>query len=413
MIVEQKVPSPGESISEVVIARWLKKDGEYVEKDDELCEIDSDKATLTVNADEAGAFKSLAAEGDTVKVGSVICTIDTAAAKPAATEKTEAPKPKAEEKKTEEKPVKAENSTSYAAGTPSPAAKKIMDENNVSASQVSATGKDGRITKSDVQNLLASGFTAPAKLSGSFSASRDVERQKMTPLRKKLSQRLVSVKNETAMLTTFNEVDMSAIMEIRKKYKDKFFEKHNVGVGFMSFFTKAVTEALQHFPAVNAMIDGEEIVYHKYADIGIAVSAPKGLVVPVVRNAQEMSLAQIEQEIKKLAVKARDNKITLEDMSGGTFTITNGGVFGSMMSTPIINPPQSAILGMHNVVERPMAINGKVEIRPIMYVALSYDHRIIDGRESVGFLVKVKEMLENPHKMLFGGKDPDQILLGL
>lgn len=413
MIVEQKVPSPGESISEVVIARWLKKDGEYVEKDDELCEIDSDKATLTVNADEAGAFKSLAAEGDTVKVGSVICTIDTTAAKPAASEKVE--QPKAEEKKAEQKPVKVEASktASYAAGTPSPAANKLMNENNISSSQVTATGKDGRITKSDVQNLLASGFTAPAKHSGSFSANRDVDRQKMTPLRKKLSQRLVSVKNETAMLTTFNEVDMSAIMEIRKKYKDKFFEKHNVGVGFMSFFTKAVTEALQHFPAVNAMIDGEEIVYHKYADIGIAVSAPKGLVVPVVRNAQEMSLAQIEQEIKNLAVKARDNKITLEDMSGGTFTITNGGVFGSMMSTPIINPPQSAILGMHNVVERPMAINGKVEIRPIMYVALSYDHRIIDGRESVGFLVKVKEMLENPHKMLFGGKDPDQILLGL
>jgi 2-oxoglutarate dehydrogenase E2 component (dihydrolipoamide succinyltransferase) len=415
MIVEQKVPSPGESISEVVIARWLKKDGDYVEKDDELCEIDSDKATLTVNADEAGAFKALAAEGDTVTVGSVICTIDTAAAKPAAAEKAEEPKPKAEEKKAEEKPVKVEasNTTSYAAGTPSPAAKKIMDENNVSASQVSATGKDGRITKSDVQNLLANGFVAPAKSANSFSSSRETDRQKMTPLRKKLSQRLVSVKNETAMLTTFNEVDMSAIMEIRKKYKDKFFEKHNVGVGFMSFFTKAVTEALQLFPAVNAMIDGEEIVYHKYADIGIAVSAPKGLVVPVVRNAQELSLAQIEQEIKNLAVKARDNKITLEDMSGGTFTITNGGVFGSMMSTPIINPPQSAILGMHNVVERPMAINGKVEIRPIMYVALSYDHRIIDGRESVGFLVKVKEMLENPHKMLFGGKDPDQILLGL
>jgi 2-oxoglutarate dehydrogenase E2 component (dihydrolipoamide succinyltransferase) len=416
MIVEQKVPSPGESISEVVIARWLKKDGEYVEKDDELCEIDSDKATLTVNADEAGAFKPLAAEGDTVKVGSVICTIDTTAAKPATAENVEEPKPKkAEEKKAEEKPVKVEasNTTSYAAGTPSPAAKKIMDENNISSSQVSATGKDGRITKSDVQNLMASGFEAPAKSQNSFSNSREVDRQKMTPLRKKLSQRLVSVKNETAMLTTFNEVDMNAIMEIRKKYKDKFFEKYNVGVGFMSFFTKAVTEALQHFPAVNAMIDGEEIVYHKYADIGIAVSAPKGLVVPVVRNAQEMSLAQIEQEIKKLAVKARDNKITLEDMSGGTFTITNGGVFGSMMSTPIINPPQSAILGMHNVVERPMAINGKVEIRPIMYVALSYDHRIIDGRESVGFLVKVKEMLENPHKMLFGGKDPDQILLGL
>jgi len=415
MIVEQKVPSPGESISEVVIARWLKKDGEYVEKDDELCEIDSDKATLTVNADEAGAFKALAAEGDTVKVGSVICTVDTSAAKPAAETKVEEEKPKAEEKKVEEKPAKVEasNSTSYAAGTASPAAKKIMDENNVSSSQINATGRDGRITKSDVQNHLASGFTAPTKSQNSFSSNRDVDRQKMTPLRKKLSQRLVSVKNETAMLTTFNEVDMSAIMEIRKKYKDKFLEKHSVGVGFMSFFTKAVTEALQLFPAVNAMIDGEEIVYHKYADIGIAVSAPKGLVVPVVRNAQELSLAQIEQEIKKLAVKARDNKITLDDMSGGTFTITNGGIFGSMMSTPIINPPQSAILGMHNVVDRPIAINGKVEIRPIMYVALSYDHRIIDGKESVGFLVKVKEMLEQPHKMLFGGKDPDQILLGL
>lgn len=415
MIIEQKVPSPGESISEVVIARWLKKDGDYVEKDDELCEIDSDKATLTVNAEDSGVFKPLAAEGDTVKVGSIVCTIDTSATKPKTSEtpKVESPKPEVPKKQEEAKIEKSDDNDkkSYASGTPSPAAKKIMDENNINPSQVNATGRDGRITKSDIQNLLSSGFIAPSN--DSFSLDRSLDRQKMTPLRKKLSQRLVSVKNETAMLTTFNEVDMSAIMDLRKKYKDKFSEKHGVGVGFMSFFTKAVTEALKLFPAVNAMIDGEEIVYHKYADIGIAVSAPKGLVVPVIRNAEQLSLAQIEQTIKNLALKARDNKITLEEMSGGTFTITNGGVFGSMLSTPIINPPQSAILGMHNVVERPVAVNGKVEIRPIMYVALSYDHRIIDGRESVGFLVKVKEMLEQPHKMLFGGKDPAEILLGL
>jgi 2-oxoglutarate dehydrogenase E2 component (dihydrolipoamide succinyltransferase) len=407
-IVEMKVPSPGESITEVVIARWLKKDGEYVEKDEEVAEVDSDKATLTINAEESGAIKILAAEGDTVKVGQVVCSVDTSV-------KGES-KPKAEAKKevvkeTATPVVVATKSDSYATGTPSPAAKKLMDENNVPANKVGATGKDGRITKGDVLHTLANGFDSSS--TSGWGGSRDTDRAKMTPLRKKLAQRLVSVKNETAMLTTFNEVDMSAIYAMRVKYKEKFKEVHGTNLGFMSFFTKAVTEALNLFPAVNAMIDGEEIVYHKYADIGIAVSAPKGLVVPVVRNAEQLSLAGIETAIKNLALKARDNKITLEDMSGGTFTITNGGVFGSMMSTPIINPPQSAILGMHNVVDRPVAVNGQVVIRPMMYVALSYDHRIIDGRESVGFLVKVKEMLENPTKMLFGGKDPNEIVLGL
>ena len=416
-IVEMKVPSPGESITEVVIARWLKKDGDYVEKDEEVAEIDSDKATLTINAEESGAVKILAAEGDTVKVGQVVFSIDTSVkgeSKPKAEAKEDKKEaPKAEVKKeTAKEPVKeAAKNESYASGTPSPAAKKLMDENKVPAAKLNGTGKDGRITKGDVLNAMASGFDSSS--AAAWGGSRDTDRSKMSPLRKKLAQRLVSVKNETAMLTTFNEVDMSAIYALRAKYKDKFKEVHGTNLGFMSFFTKAVTEALNHFPAVNAMIDGDEIVYHKYADIGIAVSAPKGLVVPVVRNAEQMSLAEIETAIKNLAVKARDNKITLEDMSGGTFTITNGGVFGSMMSTPIINPPQSAILGMHNVVERPVAVNGQVVIRPMMYVALSYDHRIIDGRESVGFLVKVKEMLENPVKMLFGGKDPNEIVLGL
>ncbi|MFL5765853.1 MAG: 2-oxoglutarate dehydrogenase complex dihydrolipoyllysine-residue succinyltransferase [Bacteroidia bacterium] len=417
MIIEMKVPSPGESITEVVIARWLKKDGEYVEKDEEVAEIDSDKATLTVNAEDSGAVKLLAAEGDTVKVGQVIFTIDNSVkgeSKPKA-EKKEAVKAEAktEPKKEERKaPVKeTAKSDSYASGTPSPAAKKLMDENNVPAGKLNGTGKDGRITKGDVLQALSGGFDSSS--AAAWGGSRDTDRSKMSALRKKLAQRLVAVKNETAMLTTFNEVDMSAIYALRAKYKDKFKEVHGANLGFMSFFTKAVTEALNHFPAVNAMIDGDEIVYHKYADIGIAVSAPKGLVVPVLRNAEQMSLAQIETGIKNLAVKARENKITLEDMTGGTFTITNGGVFGSMMSTPIINPPQSAILGMHNVVDRPVAVNGQVVIRPMMYVALSYDHRIIDGRESVGFLVKVKEMLENPSKMLFGGKDPNEIVLGL
>jgi 2-oxoglutarate dehydrogenase E2 component (dihydrolipoamide succinyltransferase) len=408
--IEMKVPSPGESITEVVIARWLKKDGEYVEKDEEVAEVDSDKATLTINAEESGAIKLLAVEGDTVKVGQVVCSIDTSVK---GEKKAEVAAPKAEVKVEAKKEVvkEAVKADSYASGTPSPAAKKLMDENKVPANKVAASGKDGRITKGDVLHALSAGFDSSA--TSGWGGSRDTDRTKMTPLRKKLAQRLVSVKNETAMLTTFNEVDMSAIYAMRAKYKDKFKEVHGTNLGFMSFFTKAVTEALNLYPAVNAMIDGEEIVYHKYADIGIAVSAPKGLVVPVVRNAEQMSLAEIETAIKNLAIKARDNKITLEDMSGGTFTITNGGVFGSMMSTPIINPPQSAILGMHNVVERPVAVNGQVVIRPMMYVALSYDHRIIDGRESVGFLVKVKEMLENPTKMLFGGKDPSEVVLGL
>lgn len=413
-VIEMKVPSPGESITEVVIARWLKKDGDFVEKDEEIAEIDSDKATLTINAEDAGVVKLLAAEGDTVKVGQVICSVDNSVKGEIKKEKAVAAPVKKEEVKQEGKKevvketVKADG---YAAGTPSPAAKKILEENKIPASKLNGSGKDGRITKGDALTALAGGFDASS--TAGWGGSRDSERQKMTALRKKLAQRLVSVKNETAMLTTFNEVDMSAIYAMRVKYKDKFKEVYGTNLGFMSFFTKAVTEALNLFPAVNAMIDGEEIVYHKYADIGIAVSAPKGLVVPVVRNAEKMSLAEIETAIKNLAVKARDNKITLEDMNGGTFTITNGGVFGSMMSTPIINPPQSAILGMHNVVERPVALNGQVVIRPMMYVALSYDHRIIDGRESVGFLVKVKEMLENPAKMLFGGKDPNEVVLGL
>lgn len=418
-IIELKVPSPGESITEVIIAKWVKNTGDVVEKDEVLAEVDSDKATLTLNAPEAGKIEVLVAEGDTVKVGQVVVKINDAF-KPEA--KKEAPKPevkveaKAEIKK-EEVVAKQEAPAakqSYASGTPSPAAAKLLAENNLSASQLNGSGKDGRITKQDVLAALSNGLPTAAKvLSNSWQGGRDKDRTKMTSLRKTVAKRLVAVKNETAMLTTFNEIDMSGIYAIRARYKDKFKEVHGNNIGFMSFFTKAVTEALYHFPAVNAMIDGDEIVYNKYCDIGIAVSAPKGLMVPVLRNAELMSLAQIEGGIKELALKARDGKLTIPDMEGGTFTITNGGVFGSMMSTPIINPPQSAILGMHNVVERPMAVNGQVLIRPMMYVALSYDHRIIDGRESVGFLVKVKEMLENPTRMLFGGKNPEEVLLGL
>jgi 2-oxoglutarate dehydrogenase E2 component (dihydrolipoamide succinyltransferase) len=408
MIIDLKVPSPGESINEVEIANWLKQEGDYVEKDEELCEIDSDKATLTINAEASGKLSIKVTAGTTVTVGDVIATIDTSAegAPKVAKAKTEAaPVPVA---KLEEKPAAAPASASYATGTPSPAAAKIMTENNIKSNDVKGSGPAGRITKGDVTALLASGFGGKTS-----EGNRSLKREKMTTLRKKISQRLVSVKNETAMLTTFNEVDMSAIMELRKLYKDKFKEVHGVGVGFMSFFTKAVTIALESFPAVNAMIDGEEIVYHNYCDVGIAVSTPKGLMVPVIRNAETQSLADIERNIGAMAVKARDGKITVDDMTGGTFTITNGGVFGSMLSTPIINPPQSAILGMHNIVERPMAVNGQVVIRPIMYVALSYDHRIIDGRESVGFLVKVKELLENPKRMLFNGKKGEEVLLGL
>lgn len=409
MIIDLKVPSPGESINEVEIANWLKQEGDYVEKDEELCEIDSDKATLTINAEASGKLSIKVTAGTTVSVGDVIATIDTSAegAPKVAKAKTEsAPAPAA---KLEEKPAAtAASAPSYATGTPSPAAAKIMTENNIKSNDVKGSGPSGRITKGDVNALLAAGFGGKTA-----EGNRSLKREKMTTLRKKISQRLVSVKNETAMLTTFNEVDMSAIMELRKLYKDKFKEVHGVGIGFMSFFTKAVTIALESFPAVNAMIDGEEIVYHNYCDVGIAVSTPKGLMVPVIRNAETQSLADIERNIGAMAVKARDGKITVDDMTGGTFTITNGGVFGSMLSTPIINPPQSAILGMHNIVERPMAVNGQVVIRPIMYVALSYDHRIIDGRESVGFLVKVKELLENPKRMLFNGKKGEEVLLGL
>jgi len=411
-IIEHKVPSPGESITEVQIARWIKQDGDYVEKDDELCEIDSDKATLTINAEENGQLKILAKEGDTVKVGQVVCSVDSSV-KGEAKSKKEIAKVEAKKETVKEavpNPLPVAKDKSYASGHPSPSAKKLMDENGIQPGQMNGSGKDGRITKSDVEKAMASGFNFNKP---SFGGTREQERKKMSMLRKKVAQRLVSVKNETAMLTTFNEVDMKPVMDLRKKYKDKFAETHGIGLGFMSFFTKACTVALQHFPAVNGYIDGEEIVYNNYCDIGIAVSAPKGLMVPVLRNAEMMGLADIEKGIKDLAVKARDGKLSIEEMTGGTFTITNGGVFGSMLSTPIINPPQSAILGMHNIVERPVAIDGRVEIRPIMYVALSYDHRIIDGKESVSFLVKVKEMLENPSKMLFNGKDPQEVVLGL
>lgn len=421
-VLEMKVPSPGESISEVEIAQWLVSDGDYVEKDQAIAEVDSDKATLELPAEESGIITLKAEEGDTVAVGQVVCLIDTSAEKPddfvsaneevvVETAAKEDEKPAAKESKVPSpdpvKPVKE----SYASKTPSPAASKIMAENGISPNQINGTGKDGRITKQDVLAAMAGGFDASAAVG--WGGTRDQRREKMKMLRRKIAERLVSVKNETAMLTTFNEVDMKPIMDIRKKYKAKFAEHHEVNLGFMSFFTKAVTEALNLYPAVNAQIDGNEMIFHDYADIGIAVSSPKGLMVPVVRNAEQMSLAEIEREIKRLAIRAREGKITPDEMTGGTFTITNGGVFGSMMSTPIINPPQSAILGMHNIVERPVAIDGKVEIRPMMYLALSYDHRIIDGRESVGFLVKVKEMLENPERMIFGSKDPMEILLGL
>lgn len=416
-MLEMKVPSPGESISEVEIAQWLVNDGDYVEKDQAIAEVDSDKATLELPAEQSGVITLKAAEGDVVKVGQVVCLIDTTAAKPAGTaapkveQKTEVPKAVPEPVVVAPNPDPIKKEISYASGIPSPAAAKIMSENGISSKHVSGTGKDGRITKQDVVNAMSAGFATDS--AQGWGGTRNQNREKMSMLRRKIAERLVAVKNETAMLTTFNEVDMKPIMDIRTKYKDKFAKHHEVNLGFMSFFTKAVTEALKLYPAVNAQIDGQEVVFHDYADIGIAVSSPKGLMVPVVRNAEQMSLAEIEREIKRLAIKARDGKIAPDDMTGGTFTITNGGVFGSMLSTPIINPPQSAILGMHNVVERPVAVNGKVEIRPIMYVALSYDHRVIDGKESVGFLVKVKEMLENPERMIFGAKDPMEVLLGL
>lgn len=421
-VIEMKVPSPGESISEVEIATWLVEDGDYVEKDQAIAEVDSDKATLELPAEASGTVTLKAEEGDAVEVGAVVCLIDTSAERPEgsdAPEKSEEEEessskdePKEETEKPNPNPAPSnEQKETYATGHASPAAKKVMAENGVKSNQVSGTGKDGRITKQDVLEAMSAGFSAEA--AAGWGGTRDKSNKKMSMLRRKVAERLVAVKNETAMLTTFNEVDMKPIMDIRAKYKQYFKEHHEVNLGFMSFFTKAVTEALNLFPTVNAQIEGKEMIMHNYADIGIAVSSPKGLMVPVVRNAEQMNLAEIEREIKRLAIKARDGKISPDEMTGGTFTITNGGVFGSMLSTPIINPPQSAILGMHNIVERPVVVDGEVVVRPIMYVALSYDHRIIDGKESVSFLVKVKEMLENPEKMIFGGKDPVEVLLGL
>ncbi|MCM4173852.1 2-oxoglutarate dehydrogenase complex dihydrolipoyllysine-residue succinyltransferase [Arenibacter sp. TNZ] len=396
MILEMKVPSPGESITEVEIAEWLVSDGDYVEKDQAIAEVDSDKATLELPAEESGIITLKAEVGDAVAVGSVVCLIDTSASKPEGAAKSEEKpaekKPEVKEvaeKKTEAKPEK----TSYASGSASPAAKKILAEKELDAGSIKGTGKDGRITKEDAVKAVPSMGTPTG-------GSRGESRSKLSMLRRKVAERLVSAKNETAMLTTFNEVDMSAIFKLRNQYKEDFKEKHNVGLGFMSFFTKAVIRALQMYPSVNSMIDGKEMISFDFCDISIAVSGPKGLMVPVIRNAENLTFRGVESEVKRLAIRAREGEITVDEMTGGTFTITNGGVFGSMLSTPIINPPQSAILGMHNIVERPIARDGAIAIAPIMYVALSYDHRIIDGKESVGFLVAVKEALENPEELL-------------
>ena len=396
MILEMKVPSPGESIKEVEIATWLVKDGDYVEKDQAIAEVDSDKATLELPAEASGIITLKAEEGDAVAVGAVVCLIDTSAAKPsgAAPAAVEAPKAEVKAEAPKAAPVAAAPVATYASGTPSPAARKILDEKNIAPASVTGTGKDGRITKDDAVNAVPSMGTPTG-------GSRGTERTKLSMLRRKVAERLVAAKNETAMLTTFNEVNMTPINLIRNEYKDAFKAKHGgIGLGYMSFFTKAVTRALKLFPDVNSMMDGDHKIAFDFCDISIAVSGPKGLMVPVVRNAENLTFRGVEADIKRLALKARDGQITVDDMTGGTFTITNGGVFGSMLSTPIINPPQSGILGMHNIIERPIAVNGKVEIHPMMYVALSYDHRIIDGRESVGFLVAVKEALENPLELL-------------
>ncbi len=398
-----KVPSPGESITEVEIATWLVQDGDYVEKDQAIAEVDSDKATLELPAEASGIITLKAEEGDAVAVGAVVCLIDTSAAKP---DGGSSEAPKAEEKVEEKKP-EAPKATpvaekTYASQTPSPAAKKILDEKNIDPSSITGTGKDGRITKDDAVNAVPSMGTPTG-------GNRGSEKSKLSMLRRKVAERLVSAKNETAMLTTFNEVDMTAIYDLRNQYKEEFKNKHGVGLGFMSFFTKAVTRALQLYPDVNSMIDGDYKVAYDFCDISVAVSGPKGLMVPVMRNAENLSFRGVEAEIKRLAIRARDGQITVDEMTGGTFTISNGGVFGSMLSTPIINPPQSGILGMHNVVERAIVKNGQIVIAPVMYVALSYDHRIIDGRESVGFLVAVKEALENPTELLMNN-DPKKAL---
>ena len=393
MILEMKVPSPGESITEVEIAEWLVQDGDYVEKDQAIAEVDSDKATLELPAEASGTITLKAEEGDAVEVGAVVCLIDTSAAKPKSGDTpAKIEKKEATPKNEEPKPITAETKT-YATGTASPAAKKILAEKGMETSAVSGTGKDGRITKDDAVNAVPSMGTPTG-------GNRGTSRSKMSMLRRKVAERLVEAKNTTAMLTTFNEVNMTPIFELRKQYKENFKAKHGVSLGFMSFFSLAVVRALKMYPAVNSMIDGKEMLSYDFVDISIAVSGPKGLMVPVIRNAENLSFRGIESEVKRLAIRARDGKITVDEMTGGTFTISNGGVFGSMLSTPIINPPQSGILGMHNIIQRPIAVDGKVEIHPMMYVALSYDHRIIDGKESVGFLVAVKEALENPIELL-------------
>ncbi|WP_158798300.1 2-oxoglutarate dehydrogenase complex dihydrolipoyllysine-residue succinyltransferase [Pedobacter sp. L105] len=409
MSLEIKVPPVGESITEVVLSQWLKHDGDTVEMDEVIAELESDKATFELTAEKAGTLKTIANEGDTLAIGAVVCSIEEggAAAPIVAAAPVEEKALVAADKQAA--PVAEKSGDSYATGTPSPAAGKILAEKGVDAGTVKGSGVDGRITKEDALNA-AKPAAAPAPASKpavtaapvAVAGARNERREKMSPLRKTVAKRLVAVKNETAMLTTFNEVNMKPIMDLRGKYKDQFKEKYGVGLGFMSFFTKAVCEAMKDFPAVNARIDGDAVIFNDFVDISIAVSAPKGLVVPIIRNAESMTLAQIEKSVIELATKARDSKLTIEEMTGGTFTITNGGVFGSMMSTPIINAPQSAILGMHNIIERPIAEKGEVVIRPMMYLALSYDHRIIDGRESVGFLVRVKQLLEDPARLLLG-----------
>jgi len=416
MSVEIKVPSVGESINEVTLTKWIKKDGDWVDRDEVIAELESEKATFEINAEKAGILHTLAKEDDTLKIGDVVCTIDDSAKKPAGKESPKEEKkvetPKAETKQEapdvkvitppENKPLKKEDIKA------TPVAAAILADKKVDVSKVTPTGSHGKIMKHDVLDALSN----PGRAIGKELFTREEKPQKMSNLRRTISRRLVEAKNSTAMLTTFNEVNMSAIMELRAKYKETFKKTHEVNLGFMSFFTKACCFALQEWPSVNAKLDGENIVYHEYCDISIAVSSPKGLVVPVIRNAESLSMAEIEKEVAQLATKARDSKLTIEEMTGGTFTITNGGVFGSLMSTPIINIPQSAILGMHNIVERPIAEKGQVVIRPMMYIALSYDHRLIDGRESVSFLVRVKQMLENPEQLLFG-KDPVKALLQL
>jgi 2-oxoglutarate dehydrogenase E2 component (dihydrolipoamide succinyltransferase) len=417
-MIDIKVPAVGESISEVTLVKWLKQDGDYVDRDEVIAELESEKATFEVNAEKAGSLKTLVKEGDTLKIGDVLANIDESAAKPAskaadksadnnAAQKTAAPVTKL----ASEKVVESQIAEKKAAGTETratPVAAAIISDKKVDKGTITPSGSNGKIVKLDVLEALAN----PGRLPGKSLFGRDIRKEKMSNLRKTVSRRLVEAKNTTAMLTTFNEVDMSQVMSLRTKYKEKFKEKHGVNLGFMSFFTKAVCYALQEWPAVNAYIDGEELIYHDYCDISIAVSAPKGLVVPVIRNAESLSMAEIEKKVVELAGKARDNKLSMEEMQGGTFTITNGGVFGSLMSTPIINIPQSAILGMHKIEERAVVVNGQIVIRPMMYLAVSYDHRIIDGRESVSFLVRVKDLLENPDQLLFG-KDPVKALLEL